>query len=124
MAWNLAGKQTKTMLLMGASFVAYMGLVAGSNGSKPLSSNQPPEGYTGSNGFYCTSCHATNGLNAAGGSVAVTGLPNDTYVAGKAYAFSMAISHAQADRKNGDSPSWPSTKPDSPWALLAVPTPT
>lgn len=99
MAWKKPGNKPKIILLLAASFVAYMGMVAGNSGSKKLSSSQSPEGYTGANGVYCTSCHSTNALNTAGGAVAATGLPSGSYIAGRAYAFSMAISHAQADRK-------------------------
>ena len=63
-----------------------------------IHSAAPPQGYTGVNGEYCTSCHATNPLNNPGGSVLATGLP-DSYTAATAYAFSINTSHSASDRK-------------------------
>jgi hypothetical protein len=62
-------------------------------------SSQPPEGYTGSDGFYCTNCHSTNPLNSNGGMVVATGLPIAGYTAGTTYNFSIATTHSVADRK-------------------------
>jgi Reeler domain len=59
----------------------------------------PPEGYTGADGVYCTSCHLGNPLNNAGGMVAVTGLPDNNYTAGAAYNFSITATHSAGDRK-------------------------
>ena len=59
----------------------------------------PPQGYTGADGVYCTSCHGGNALNSAGGMVAVNGLPGNGYIAGTSYNFSLAITHSAADRK-------------------------
>lgn len=62
----------------------------------PAYSSQPPQGYSGVNGFYCNSCHA-GALNQLGGMVTATGLP-DSYVAGSTYNFSITITHSVADR--------------------------
>ena len=62
-------------------------------------SSQPPQGYTGADGVYCTQCHSTNPLNSAGGSVIVSGLPINGYTPGTAYAFSLSTTHSVADRR-------------------------
>jgi hypothetical protein len=59
----------------------------------------PPQGHTGADGDYCTSCHLGNSLNNAGGMVVVTGLPDNGYTAGTAYNFSITTTHSAADRK-------------------------
>lgn len=59
----------------------------------------PPQGYTGADGAYCTSCHQGNPLNNAGGMVLVNGLPDNGYTAGTAYNFSITATHSVADRK-------------------------
>jgi hypothetical protein len=64
-----------------------------------LSSGQPPQGYTGADGFYCTQCHSTNPLNNAGGSVTANGLPTNGYTPGTAYAFSISTTHSAVDRR-------------------------
>ena len=67
--------------------------------SAVISSSQPPQGYTGADGAYCTNCHSTNQLNNPGGSVTVTGLPDNGYTAGTSYNFSITTTHTAADRK-------------------------
>lgn len=63
-----------------------------------LSSNQAPSGNTGAdNGQTCQGCHGGNSLNASGGSVVVSGLP-DTYTPGTTYTFSVTITHGTANR--------------------------
>lgn len=64
-----------------------------------LHSAQPPEGYTGADGLYCTNCHSTNALNNAGGSISSSGLPATEFTAGTAYDFSITTSHSASDRK-------------------------
>lgn len=61
-------------------------------------SGQPPQGYTGATGTYCTACHSTFSLNSGGGSVLATGLPVGSYIAGQAYEFSITINHGSANR--------------------------
>ncbi|MCU0321225.1 MAG: hypothetical protein MUE72_02345 [Chitinophagaceae bacterium] len=61
-------------------------------------SSNPPSGYTGATGDYCTSCHGGNSLNSSGGSVTTSGLPTGSYVAGQQYNFSLTISHGAANR--------------------------
>jgi hypothetical protein len=63
-----------------------------------LSSNKPPQGFTGATGNYCTSCHGGFERNSVGGGVLVTGLPVNNYTAGQKYNFSIAISHKDANR--------------------------
>lgn len=58
----------------------------------------PPGGYSGAGLETCTSCHAGNNLNESGGDIIVTGLPVNGYTPGTTYTFSIAISHANADR--------------------------
>ena len=62
-------------------------------------SSQPPQGYSGADGAYCTQCHSTNPLNVVGGSVELTGLPTDGYVSGAKYSLSLKSTHSAADRK-------------------------
>ncbi|HEY8691045.1 MAG TPA: choice-of-anchor V domain-containing protein [Chitinophagaceae bacterium] len=65
----------------------------------PTYSSQPPQGYTGATGAYCTSCHSSYSLNNSGGSVSTTGLPSANYTAGTTYNFSITTTHSVADRK-------------------------
>lgn len=62
-------------------------------------SSNPPSGYTGATGDYCTSCHSSFSLNSGGGSVTTSGLPIGNYVAGQQYNFSLTISHGAANRR-------------------------
>jgi hypothetical protein len=62
-----------------------------------IRSSQPPQGYTGADGAYCTQCHGGT-LNSAGGLVAANGLPTNGYTPGTAYAFSITTTHASANR--------------------------
>jgi len=63
-----------------------------------MRSSQPPAGKTGATGAYCTECHSGNALNAPGGNVSVTGLP-ENYTAGTSYSFGVNITHGVADRR-------------------------
>ncbi|MFY7963504.1 MAG: choice-of-anchor V domain-containing protein [Chitinophagaceae bacterium] len=63
------------------------------------SSSQPPTGYTGATGNYCNSCHSGLPLNAAGGSIIVTGLPTGGYTPGATYPLSLKISHNAPNRR-------------------------
>jgi hypothetical protein len=63
------------------------------------SSSNPPNGYSGSTGVYCNSCHGSFSLNSGGGSISVNGLPGYTYTPGQTYNFTLTISHGAADRK-------------------------
>jgi hypothetical protein len=66
----------------------------------PLSSFQPPQGYTGTtSGVYCNGCHGGNVVNNAGGTVNAIGLPVDTYTPGQQYTFSITTTHSAADRR-------------------------
>lgn len=64
-----------------------------------LFSSQPPQGYTGAHGVYCTNCHLGNSLNNTGGSITVNGLPTTTFTAGSSYNFSITTTHSAADRR-------------------------
>ncbi len=66
-----------------------------------FNSSQPPQGYTGATGQYCTSCHGSFALNSVGGSVTATGLPTGSYVQGQAYNFSITISHGAVRNRWG-----------------------
>lgn len=63
-----------------------------------ISSFQPPQGYAGDNGVYCTNCHGGNSLNSAGGSVTINGLPDAGYTPGSSYTFSLTTTHAAINR--------------------------
>lgn len=76
--------------------------------SKLLSNPNCPTSYTGAPKAttpnlgqvkYCTNsgCHTSFAINTSG-SVAATGLPSGTYIAGQAYNFSITIQHSLADR--------------------------
>lgn len=58
-----------------------------------------PSGYTGANGVTCaqSGCHSGNALNASGGSVVISGIP-DSYTPGTTYTFSVTITHGTANR--------------------------
>ncbi len=62
-------------------------------------SSQPPEGFTGANGATCaqSGCHSGNTLNASGGSIVISGIP-DTYTPGTTYTFSVSITHSVSNR--------------------------
>lgn len=64
-----------------------------------IHSDQPPQGYTGAGGLYCTACHNTNPLNNPGGSVTVSGLPEINYTPGTSYNFSITTTHSSANRR-------------------------
>lgn len=64
----------------------------------PSSSGLAPQGYTGATGQYCTTCHASYGLNSGGGSVTLTGISASGFNASQAINFSLAINHPVADR--------------------------
>ncbi len=81
------------------SFITLILIITLSSFSGWISSFVPPQGHTGANGSYCTSCHSGNALNNAGGSVIVTGLPDAGYVAGTAYSFTLSTTHTTADRR-------------------------
>ena len=62
-------------------------------------SGAAPSGFTGASGATCATvgCHSGNAINAAGGSVVISGIP-DTYTPGTTYNFSVAITHGTANR--------------------------
>jgi len=62
-------------------------------------SGAAPSGYTGANGVTCaqSGCHSGNALNASGGSVVISGIP-DNYTPGTTYTFSVTITHGSANR--------------------------
>ena len=63
-----------------------------------LSSSLPPQGFTGiTPGSNCRTCHSGNPLNANGGTVVISGLP-ENYAPGTTYTFSVVVNHANADR--------------------------
>lgn len=64
----------------------------------PNSSTVAPQGYTGANGLYCTSCHNSYGLNSGGGSVTLTGISATSFNASQSINFSLAINHPTANR--------------------------
>jgi hypothetical protein len=64
-----------------------------------ISSFQPPQGYAGADGSYCTDCHNSFQLNNAGGGIVVTGLPEAGYTPGATYNFSLTTTHSASDRK-------------------------
>lgn len=80
--------------------IAAIAVVSGQAGVKYGSSN-PPEGYTGADGDYCVSCHASYALNSGGGSITATGLPSASYTAGQNYNFSLSISHPSSRARWG-----------------------
>jgi len=83
-------KTSVVMLLLLIFLSSFVGLIY---------SSQPPQGYSGADGAYCTQCHSTNPLNNVGGSVDITGLPIDGYVPGFKYSLSLITTHSAADRK-------------------------
>jgi hypothetical protein len=62
-----------------------------------LSSTRAPAGYTGAEGSTCTNCHGGNPLNATGGALTVSGLP-ETYIPGTTYTFSVTITHGSNNK--------------------------
>jgi len=62
-------------------------------------SSQPPTGYTGASGSFCSDCHSTFSLNSGGGSVTASGLPVGSYNAGQVYNFTLTINHGAVDRR-------------------------
>ena len=83
----------KKIYFVSLLFIAAVTLQSGINFS-----GQPPTERTGATGSYCTSCHTGNARNAAGGSVALTGLPVGGYVPNQTYPLSLTITHASANR--------------------------
>lgn len=80
-------------------FILTLLVVSLSSFESLIRSFQPPQGFTGSAGNYCTNCHTGNALNSAGGSVVVTGLPDGSYTPGTTYNFSLSINHSAANRR-------------------------
>jgi hypothetical protein len=62
-----------------------------------LSSTRAPAGYTGAEGSTCTNCHGGNPLNATGGALTISGLP-ETYIPGTTYTFSVTITHGSNNK--------------------------
>lgn len=81
-------KTTTALLTLLAFLTSFVGFIH---------SSQPPQMHTGADGVYCNQCHSTNPLNNPGGSVAVTGIP-DNFTAGVSYNFSLTTNHSTADR--------------------------
>lgn len=87
-------KRTILLLLISTALITFQ-----STTNKVNFSSNPPSGYTGATGDYCTSCHGSFSLNSGGGSVTTSGLPTGSYVAGQQYNFSLTISHGAANRR-------------------------